>query len=97
MNKRTTDIVAYLTWVGLLIALVAGDREASRFHLNQSLVIWLAGTICGLIGGHFFLFGWLVSVAGGIFCGLCWFIGIINALQGVEKEVPLLGQLRILS
>lgn len=47
MNKRTTDIVAYLTWVGLLIALVAGDRDASRFHLNQSLVIWLTGTICG--------------------------------------------------
>ena len=44
MNKRTTDVVAYLTWVGLLIALVAGDRYESRFHLNQSLVIWLAGT-----------------------------------------------------
>ena len=35
MDKRTTDIVAYLTYVGLLIALVAGDRERSKFHLNQ--------------------------------------------------------------
>ena len=26
MDKRATDIVAYLTWVGLLIAFVAGDR-----------------------------------------------------------------------
>ena len=96
MNKRTTDIVAYLTWVGLIIALVAGDRQASRFHLNQSLVIWLASTVCGLIGRHLFLFGWLVSVVGCVFCGVCWFIGIVNAMQGVEKEVPLLGQFRIL-
>lgn len=64
MNKRTTDIVAYLTWVGLLIALVAGDRDASRFHLNQSLVIWLTGTICGILG-HVFLVGWLISAIGG--------------------------------
>ena len=77
MNKRTTDIVAYLTWVGLLIALVAGDRDASRFHLNQSLVIWLTGTICGILG-HVFLVGWLISAIGGLFCGVCWVIGIIQ-------------------
>lgn len=48
MNKKTTDIVAYLTWVGLLVAFVAGDRREARFHLNQSLVIWLAGTLAGV-------------------------------------------------
>ena len=42
------------------------------------------------------LFGWLVGMVGGLFCALCWFIGIINAIQGVEKEVPLLGQIKIL-
>ena len=42
------------------------------------------------------LFGWLVGLVGGLFCALCWFIGIINAIQGVEKEVPLLGQIKIL-
>ena len=31
MNKRTTDVVAYLTWVGLLIAFIMGARSASRF------------------------------------------------------------------
>ena len=48
MDKRTTDIVCYCTWVGLLIAVLAGNREASRFHLNQSLVLG----IFGLLGGH---------------------------------------------
>ena len=43
MNKKTTDMVAYVTWVGLLIAFIAGDREKSKFHLNQALVVWLVG------------------------------------------------------
>lgn len=95
MNKRTTDIVAYLTWVGLIIALVAGDRQASRFHLNQSLVIWLGFTLCGLVR-HIIFLGGLIGGIGWIFCAACWFIGIINAMQGVEKEVPLLGQFHLL-
>ena len=96
MDKKVTDIVAYLTWVGLIIAFVAGDREASRFHLNQSLVIWIAATLISIAAKWLPLFGWLVGLVGGLFCALCWFIGIINAIQGVEKEVPLLGQIRIL-
>lgn len=39
MSKRTTDIVAYLTWIGLIVAFLAGDRRNSRFHLNQALVL----------------------------------------------------------
>ena len=95
MNKRTTDVVAYLTWVGLIIALVAGDRYESRFHLNQSLVIWLAGTVLGMVA-WVPLLGWLIGAVGGLFCAVCWVIGIVNAIQGVEKEVPLLGQIHLL-
>ena len=96
MNKQVTDIVAYLSWPGLLIAFLIGDRQASRFHLNQSLVIWLAATIIGVAARWLPLFGWLVAGVCSIFCGVCWFIGFINAIQGVEKEVPLLGQIHLL-
>ena len=95
MDKKVTDIVAYLTWVGLIIAFVAGDREASKFHLNQSLVIWLASTVCGFVA-VVPLLGTLVSIVGGIFCFICWFIGIVGALQGTEKPVPFLGQFKLL-
>ena len=95
MDKKVTDIIAYLTWVGLVIAFVAGDREASKFHLNQSLVIWLASTLCGFVAVIPVL-GTLVSIVGGIFCFICWFIGIIGALQGTEKPVPFLGQFKLL-
>ena len=96
MNKRITDIVAYLSWPGLLIAFLVGDRYASRFHLNQALVISIASTLVGAVAKWMPLFGWLIALVGGLFCALCWFIGIVNAIQGVEKEVPLLGQLHLL-
>ena len=96
MNKGVTDIVAYLSWPGLIIALIFGDRMGSRFHLNQSLVIWLAATLISIVARHAPLIGWLIGLVGGLFCAACWFIGIVAAVQGYEKEVPLLGQIRIL-
>ena len=109
MNKRVTDIVAYLSWPGLLVAFLVGDRHSSRFHINQSLVIWIAGTLVGilwklickvawvpLLGWSMGLLGALVCGAAGLFCTLCWFIGFINACQGIEKDVPLLGQIQLL-
>ena len=95
MDKKTTDIVAYLTWVGLIIAFIIGDREKSKFHLNQSLVIWLVGTVCGMLAAVP-LVGTLISVVGGIFCFVCWFIGLIGAIQRTEKPVPVLGQFKLL-
>ena len=64
MNKQATDIVAYLSWPGLLIAFFAGDRYASRFHLNQSLVIWLAATLISVTAKWLPLFGWLKKIKG---------------------------------
>ena len=51
MDTKTTSIVAYITWIGLLIAFCAGDREGAKFHLNQALVIFLFG-----------LLGWFTSL-----------------------------------
>ena len=95
MTKQVTDIVAYLSWPGLLVSFLIGDRAGSRFHLNQSLVIWLAGIVCGFI---FIvpILGWIVGFVGEIFLVVCWFIGIIGAIQGTEKPVPLIGGIQLL-
>ena len=38
MDKKTTGIIAYLTWIGFLVAILAGDKEGAKFHINQALV-----------------------------------------------------------
>lgn len=88
MDTKTTGIVAYLTWIGLLIAFLAGDKEGAKFHINQGLVLFLAFLVCGIIP----FLGWVAE----IFVFVCWIIGFIGAIQGQEKEVPLLGKIKII-
>lgn len=87
MDKKMTSIVAYITWIGLLIALLAGDREGAKFHLNQALVIWIFGLL-GIIP----CIGWIWS----IFVLVCWIMGLIAAINQEEKPVPLLGKIQLL-
>ncbi|MBE6995451.1 MAG: hypothetical protein E7429_01775 [Ruminococcaceae bacterium] len=87
MDKKVTGIVAYITWVGLLLAFLLGDREGAKFHLNQALVIWLIGFLSFIP-----VIGWFI----GVLCLIGSIVGIISAIQGTEKEIPLLGKIKIL-
>ena len=87
MDKKTTGIVAYLTWIGWLIALLAGDKEGAKFHINQALVILLF-SLLSIIP----CIGWIW----GIFMIVCWCIGFIAAINEEEKSIPLLGNIRII-
>lgn len=87
MDAKTTSIVAYLTWIGLIIAVVAGDKEGARFHVNQALVIMLF-SLLSIIP----CIGWIW----GIFMLVCWIMGLVAAINQEEKEVPLIGKIKIL-
>ena len=88
MDKKVTGIIAYIGLIGWIIAYIAGDREGAKFHLNQALVLALAELIVSWI-----------PVVGGIL-GLVLFIfaimGIVSAAKEEEKELPLIGGIKIL-
>lgn len=87
MDAKTTGIVAYLTWIGFLIAVIAGDKEGAKFHVNQALVIFLFSLLAIIP-----CIGWVW----GIFMIVCWFMGLIAAINQEEKEVPLIGSIKLL-
>lgn len=87
MDTKTTSIVAYITWIGLIIALVAGDKEGARFHLNQALVIFLFGLLTPIP---------CIGQIWGIFIVVCWIMGLIAAINQEEKPVPLIGGITII-
>lgn len=87
MDKKTTGIVAYISVIGLVIALATGDRDGAKFHINQALVILL------------FNFLVLVPYAGrawAAFMMVCWIMGIASAAKEEEKPVPLIGGIQII-
>lgn len=87
MDAKTTSIVAYLTWIGFLVAILAGDKDGAKFHVNQALVILLFSLLSFIP-----CIGWIW----GIFMIVCWFMGFIAAINQEEKEIPLIGQIKIL-
>ncbi len=87
MDKKTTSIVAYITWVGLLVAYCAGDREGAKFYLNQALVVFLF-SLLSIIP----CVGWIW----GIFMLVCWVMGLVAAIKQEENPVPLIGNIQIL-
>ena len=95
-SARSTCIVAYIGWIGLILALILGDREGAKFHLNQSLVIHLASVIISIAGPLIPFLGGLVAFIGNIFTLVCWGVGLYYAIVQQEKEVPLLGQIKLL-
>jgi uncharacterized membrane protein len=92
-EDRTVAILAYVTWVGLVIAIVMHSSKKTQvgaFHLRQSLGLWIAGTVICV--------GLAITVVGAVlipFVGLGLFIfaimGLINAINGQMKPVPLVG------
>lgn len=87
MDKKTTSIVAYITWIGLIVAFCAGDKEGAKFHLNQALVVFLF-SLLSIIP----CVGWIWA----IFMLVCWIMGLIAAINQEEKPVPLIGGIKII-
>ena len=94
MNAKTTSWLAYIGWIGFIIAICAGDKEGAKFHLNQALVINIFATGFAILGVIPFV-GILFGLCN-IFIFVCWILGLIAAINQEEKEVPLIGQIKIL-
>ncbi len=89
MSPKTAGIVAYITWIGFIIAVLAGDKNDPyvKFHLNQALVLNL-----------FAFLSWipLIGSIWAIFIFVLWIIALVGACSGETKQVPLLGDIHIL-
>lgn len=80
MDAKVTGIIAYISWLGWIIAFLAGDKEGAKYHLNQALVLNLFSLIAFLAPV------WLIFMV----------IGIINVVNGQDKPLPIIGGITIL-
>ena len=99
-NGKTVAIVSYLTIIGWVIAYVMyGNKkqQLSGYHIRQSLGIMITGVLFYVL--QFMLLfvpfiGWLISlimIPIGLFLFVLWIIGLIAAINGEEKPVPVIG------
>ncbi len=102
-DVAANKVYAVLAYFGILVLvpmLAAKDSKYAQFHANQGLILFLLEVIVsvflGIISG--------IKVLAIIFTivlnlGILAFlvIGIINAVDGRAKELPLIGKFRILT
>lgn len=92
-EDKSVGIIAYLTVIGLVAAFIMNKDKGNEFatyHIKQSLGLCLFGFaifIVGLIP----ILGWIVSFLGSLFLLVLWVMGLINAVNGKEKPVPVIG------
>lgn len=89
---KSTAIIAYLWWIGLIVAVVMNSPKKNAFaafHIRQMIGLIICHIGAGLIGSYVNgTLGWILGV--GVF--VLWLIGFLGAIQGEEKKVPLLGE-----
>ena len=101
MDPKTASIIVYITWVGLLIAILSADKENPFFkhHLNNALCLLIASTAIGLIGAPICfipIIGGLIVFAAEVFILVCAIMGIVSAVNGNMNELPLIGQFKLI-
>lgn len=101
-NNKVMGILAYLSWLVLVPLFRAKESKFARFHVNQGIVLAiaeiLAVVVCGILAG-IPLIGWIFSIIESLICLICLIfavIGIVNAANGRAKELPIVGQFKIL-
>lgn len=87
-NPKLTSILGYLSLVLWVLAYSLGDKEGAKFHLNQALVINIAGVFTFVPK-----IGWLIGIVVFVF----WVMGLSYAIKQEEKKVPLIGEINLLS
>ena len=89
-------VMAVLAYILFFIPLLAAkDSKFARFHTNQGLVLFLGGIIASVVA-VIPVIGWIVAPIAGLAITVLAIIGILNALNGRAKELPVIGKFKIL-
>jgi uncharacterized membrane protein len=94
-EDKTVAIVAYITLIGFIAAIVIHSNKKTQlgsFHLRQMLGFFLT-TFGGFILAIIPVIGWLALPFFYIGLIVLWVMGLIAAIKGEMKPMPLVGPL----
>ncbi|MCK5283141.1 MAG: hypothetical protein KAK00_07050 [Nanoarchaeota archaeon] len=65
----------------------------AKFHVKQGLVLLILWAAVNVVGGIIPIIGWfIIWPVGNLLCFVFLIIGLINALGGKQKELPIAGK-----
>lgn len=94
-ENKIYGVLAYIGILFIVPLLAAPKSPFAKFHANQGCVLFIAGVALGLVAWIPIL-GWIVGFVGWVFLLVLAIMGIVNALNGEMKKLPLLGDIEII-
>ncbi len=87
MDGKTKAIVAHITLIGWIIALVLNSQEKDEFasfYIRQVLGIFLLGIVISFIP--------VINLIGWVIVMILWILSLVGAASGEEKVIPIIGE-----
>ena len=98
--EQDVKILSAIGYIGLLFLvpyLVKPKDKFAVFHANQGLLLLIATVVINAIGSIIPVIGWFIILPlGGIFTLVLFILGVISAIKGEEKRLPLIGNFDLL-
>ncbi|MBK9983496.1 MAG: hypothetical protein IPP15_14105 [Saprospiraceae bacterium] len=93
MDDKTKSIVAHLTLIGWIIALVMNQSDKgpnTSYYLRQMLGLTVLGVLSWLVGMVPVPY---LSMIFSIVILVLWVLSLVSALSGQQKPVPVVGEM----
>ena len=90
-KKTLMAVLAYISILILIPFLTAKDDPFVKFHIKQGAVLFVLNIIVIVVGMLMFTLKPILGILN-IGISVLAIFGIVNAIQGKEEEVPLVGQ-----
>lgn len=92
-NGKNIAVIAYITLIGWIIALVmhnSNKTELGAFHIRQMLGLIIVGFALSMLARviGIGMISWIVQIG----MLVLWVLGLIGAIQGEKKLIPVLGE-----
>ena len=91
-KNKAMAIIAYIVFFIPLLTDAKNDPFV-KFHVKQGTVLFTAAVVAWLVVRVLPIIGWILSPIFNIAVLVFAILGIINAANGEEKPLPLIGQL----
>ena len=102
---ETNKIFALFAYLGILILIpvfAAKDSKFAKYHINQGLTLIICGFVIEIVLGILIripvlgiIFGIIASLYGLVVLAMI-VVGILNALNGKAKQLPIIGKFTLL-
>lgn len=96
-NVKVMSALAYLGFLFFLPLITNSESEFGRYHANQGLLLFIASIAVSVVGSVIPFLGWFIILPfGGIFVFVLFIMGIMHAINGEKKPLPLIGEIQLI-